>query len=110
MLEQSAMLGDILGGLTNPAAAEGLLDVVAEASVRERIRAAAAAEGVAIGELVVARVRRLLDYGSEDIWLDLLGVMANAPQPAAAAVERMLARVFPEPVRVRISRPAYAHH
>lgn len=110
MLEESAMLGDILGGLANPALAEGLLDVVAEAPARERISAAAAAEGVAVGELVAARVRRLLDHGSEDIWLDLVGVMASSPQPAAAAVERVLARAFPDPVRVRVTRTGHAHH
>lgn len=96
------MLGEILGGLTNPASAADMLDVVAEASVRGRIKAMAAAQGAAVGDMVAAHVRHLLDRGSEEVWLDLIGAMSGSPQPAAAAVERVLARAFPDPVRVRI--------
>ena len=98
------MLGDILASLTNPASAEEVLGVVAKGPVRDRINAAAAAEGHPVGDLVAAKVRHLLDHGSEEVWLDLVGVMANSPQPAAAAVERVLARAFPDPARTRITR------
>ena len=50
------------------------------------------------GAYVAATVRHLLDHGSEEIWLDLVGKMANSPQPGAAALEAILLRAFPAPV------------
>ena len=48
----------------------------------------------------------MVEQGGEDIWLDLLGLMSGSPQPGVAAVERVLAYAFPDPVRVRIARKA----
>ncbi len=98
------MLGDILNVLTDPTRAEAMLAVVAEAAMRERIAAAAATEGTSAGALVAARVRHLLDHGGEEVWLDLVGAMADTPQPAAAALARVLAWSFPETAAVRITR------
>jgi hypothetical protein len=103
------MLGDILNGLTNPDTAEAMLAVVGNPSIRDRIDAAAAAQGTTVGELVATKIRHLVDHGSEEIWLDLFGVMANAPQPAAAAIERLLASAFPDPARVRVTHNGHAH-
>ncbi|MDE2334518.1 MAG: hypothetical protein KGK10_08280 [Rhodospirillales bacterium] len=97
------MLGDILDELTNPTRADAVLAIVAEPTVRQRITAAAAAEGVEEGALVAARLRHLLDHGGEEMWLDLIGAMANTPQPAKVALERVLAWSFPEPQRVRVT-------
>ena len=91
------MLGDILGGLTEAASAEGVLAAVASPEVLERIRLDAAAEGVPAGALVAARVRHMLDHAGEDVWLDLLGLMSGSPQPGAAALAAMLSRAFPAP-------------
>lgn len=98
------MLGDILNRLTDPTTAEEVLAVVATPALRQRVAAAVHAEGVEPGKLVAARVRHLLDHGGEEVWLDLVGAMANTPQPAAAALERVLAWSFPDPARVRITR------
>jgi len=91
------MLGDILGGLTEAASAEGILAAVGSPEVLERIRLDAAAEGVPAGALVAARVRHMLDHAGEDVWLDLLGLMSGSPQPGAAALSAMLSRAFPDP-------------
>ncbi|MDJ0390646.1 hypothetical protein QMO56_21255 [Roseomonas sp. E05] len=98
------MLGEILSGLTDAAQAEEVLSIVGRPEVQARIAQAAAKEGVALGALIASKVRHLVEHGDEEVWLDLVGAMANAPQPAAAAVERILARAFPDPVRVRVTR------
>ena len=100
------MLGDILNRLTDPATAEATLDIVSQPELYERIASAAAAERRSVGMLVAGKVRHLLDHGGEDVWLDLLGVMSGSPQPGAAAVNRIVALAFPDPVRVRITRNA----
>src|SRR4051812_8592375 len=96
------MLGNILGGLTNAAAAEESLAIIADEALLERVRTAADENDVTPGTYVAATVRHLLDHGSEEIWLDLVGKMANSPQPGAAALQAILVRAFPAPVRVRI--------
>jgi hypothetical protein len=91
------MLGNILGGLTNAAAAEELLATIADAALLQRVRRAADDNAVTPGAYVAATVRQLLDYGDEELWLDLVGKMANSPQPGAAALQAILARAFPAP-------------
>lgn len=95
------MLGKILGGLTNAAAAEELLDAIADEALLERVKTAADENDVSLGTYVAATVRHLLDHGSEEIWLDLVGKMANSPQPGAAALQGILLRAFPAPLKVR---------
>ncbi len=90
------MLGNILGGLTNAAAAEELLATIADEGLLMRVKIAADENSVTTGAYVAANVRQLLDYGSEEIWLDLVSKMANSPQPGAAALQAILARAFPE--------------
>ena len=98
------MVGDILGGLTDVTTAEAVVAEVANPAIMQRIRTAAGAEGTPVGDFVASKVRHLVEHGAEDLWLDLLGVMSGSPQPGVAAVERMIAYAFPDPVRVRISR------
>lgn len=101
------MLGDILSGLTDAASAESILAAIGSPDVVERACRDAATEGVAVGALVAAKVRHMLDYAGEDVWLDLLGRMSGSPQPGAAALEAMLSRAFPGPVGACITqRPA----
>ena len=100
------MLGQILQGLTDATQAEAMLATVANPLMRDRIEHAATAAGVAVGALISGKLRHVLDHADEELWLDLLGAMANTPDPAAVAVDRILARTFPDPVRVRISRTA----
>jgi hypothetical protein len=103
------MLGDILKRLTNPDTAAEILASVGERRIVDRASQAAAGGGVPVGVLVAEKIRHMLDHGNEDVWLDLMGVMANSPRPAIAAIERMLARAFPDPMRVRIRHPGHTH-
>ena len=89
------MLGQILDGLTNPKAAEASLAAIADAALLHRVKSAANANAVTPGVYVAATIRHLLDHGSEEIWLDLIGKMANSPQPGAAALQAILGRAFP---------------
>ncbi|MDB5564965.1 MAG: uncharacterized protein JWP84_1531 [Tardiphaga sp.] len=101
------MLGNILGGLTKAAAAEEFLTAIGDEALPERVKRAADENAVSPGTYVAATVRHLLDHGSEEIWLDLVGEMANSPQPGAAALQAILARAFPAPVESEISvRPS----
>lgn len=95
------MLGNLLGGLTNAAAAEELLAAIADEALLERVKAAADENDVTPGTYVAATVRHLLDRGSEEIWLDMVGKMANSPQPGATALQAILVRAFPVPVTIR---------
>ncbi len=98
------MLGEILGGLTNATTAESVIAAVAKPEMLQRIRMAADAGGTPVGALVASRIRHLVEHGGEDIWLDLIGVMSGSPQPGTAAIERMIACAFADPVRLRIKR------
>lgn len=97
------MLGHILAGLTDAAAAEDMLTAVGNPAVLARAKRAAAAAGVGVGTLVAAKLRHVLDHAGEEIWLDLVGRMSGSPQPGIAALEAMLGHAFPDPVRVRIT-------
>jgi hypothetical protein len=98
------MLGHILSGLTDAASAEGVLAGLCGSDVMERVRQDAAAEGIATGALVAAKVRHMLDHAGEDMWLDLLGRMSGASRPGAAALEAILARVFANPVAPHLAK------
>jgi len=100
------MLGQILQGLSDATQAEAMLGAVASPPMRERIERAATVAGVSVGTLIASKLRHLLDHGGEELWLDLLGAMANTPDPGSVAVDRILAHAFPDPVRVRITRTA----
>ncbi len=91
--QEAAMLGHILGALTNPVSAEEAAAAVGDPGVVARVRQDAAAKGV--GPLVACAVRHSLDHAGEDVWLALLGRMSGSPHPGVAALEVMLARAFP---------------
>ena len=91
------MLGNILRGLTDAAAASERLAAIADGALVERVKRAAEENCVTPGTYVAATVRHLLDHASEEIWLDLVARMANSPQPGAAAVQAILALAFPAP-------------
>lgn len=95
------MLGNILRGLTNATTAEELLAAIADEALLDRVKTAADENDVTPGAYVAATVRHLLDHGSEEIWLDLVSKMANSPQPGAAALQAILLRAFPAPVKAR---------
>jgi hypothetical protein len=94
------MLGNILGGLTNAAAAGELLAAIADEALLEGVKVAAAENAVTPGTYVAATVRHLLDHGSDDVWLDMIGKMANSPQPGMAALQAILVRAFPAPAKI----------
>lgn len=97
------MLGDILRGLTDAASAEKFLAAVSSPDIVERVRREAAAEGVAAGAHLAAKVRHILDHAGEEVWLDLLGRMSGSPQPGVAALEAVLSRAFPDTVKRRMT-------
>ena len=80
------MLGVIVSGLTNAAMAEDAIVAVGKPEILERIRVAAAADGIPVGSFVASKVRHLIEHGSEDIWLELIGAMSGSPQPGVAAL------------------------
>ena len=107
------MLGTILGDLTNAAVAEGLLFAIADEALLTRVKSGAHDNLVTPGTYVAATVRHLLDHGSEEIWLDLVGKMANSPQPGAAALQAILQHAFPAATAQACcghSPEAHSHH
>jgi hypothetical protein len=100
------MLGQIIDRLIDATTAEAVASSVAGPGILARIRAATEASAAPAGAVIAAKVRHIVEHGGDDIWLDLLSQMSSSPQPGAAAVERMLAHAFPDPVRVRITPSA----
>lgn len=100
------MLGNILAGLTDAARAQAVMAAVAPPELVARIAGLAAAEGAPVGVAVATRVRHVIEHGGEALWLDLLGLMSESPQPGAAAVERVLAKAFADPPRAGMTRRA----
>lgn len=100
------MLGALLNELADPMQAEAAIAAIARPDLLERVRSQSEAARTPIGTLVAAKMRQVIDGSGEDLWVDLLGVMSSSPTPGIAAVERMLSRAFPDPVRVRITRSA----
>jgi hypothetical protein len=88
-------LGEIVAALTDPARAEAALASVAAPAVADRIARAASAQDMAVGAFVAEKVGRVVEDGGADIWLELAAAMGRSPQPAVAAVGRMLAHAFP---------------
>jgi hypothetical protein len=68
-------------------------------AVLRRVRADAEAEGITPGAFAARAVRHVLNYAGEEVWLDLLGVMARTPQPATAALGVILSKALLEPVQ-----------
>ncbi len=98
------MLGEILHALTNPATAEDMLATIGKPDILARVKREASVEGVATGAFLAAKFRHILDHAGEDVWLDLLGLMSNSPEPGVAALNAMLSRAFPAPVGPRAAR------
>lgn len=98
------MLGQFLQRLADPAEAEQALARLARPEIRDRVQREAEVSATSAGLLVARKVRHVLEHGDEEVWLDLVAVMARSPQPGAALLDRMLARAFPDPVRVRVTR------
>jgi len=98
------MLGQLLQRLTDPAEAEQALATLPRPDIRDRVQREAEASATPVGVLVARKVRHLLEHGDEEVWLDFVSAMAGSAQPGAALLDRMLARTFPDPVRVRLTR------
>jgi anthranilate phosphoribosyltransferase len=92
------MLGRVLGVLTNPAGAEDALSSLGDTALLQQVRDAAGEHGVTPGEFVAGTIRHQLDTAGDEVWLDLIGRMQNAPQPGVAALKTILALAFPVPV------------
>ena len=95
------MLGSILTRLTNAETAEALLAAIGDEALLKRVASAAAENAVSPGTYAAATVRHLLDHGSEEVWLDLVGRMADSPRPGVAALQSILTRAFPARVPLR---------
>ncbi len=95
------MLGTVLRRLTDATLAEELLTAIGDEALPRRVENAAREAGVSPGVYVAAAVRHLLDHGGEEVWLDLIGRMANSPRPGVAALQAILAWAFPARVPLR---------
>ena len=93
------MLGNILQGLTDADVAEEMLAAIGDEALLARVESAAGAAGVDPGIFVAATVRHLIDRGGDELWLDLVGKMANSPQPGVVALQASLASAFRAPLK-----------
>lgn len=98
------MLGRLIESLDDPTVALDLVGALGEPSLLRRLAAAAAADARPPAELIASAVRGFLDTGSDDHWLQLVGIMNRADDPGLAALRAILEKVLP-----KVPEPGHAH-
>ena len=89
------MLGALIDSLDDPAVAARLVAEIDLPEVAARLQATAAKTGRAPAEVMASTVRRFLDAASDDHWVQLIGTMSRAEDPALAALRAILAKAAP---------------
>ena len=88
------MLGEIVDRLEDPMVAAGILRAIDEPELLARLALAAGDRPPA--EVLAATVRRFLETASDDQWLQLVGIMGRAADPALAALRAILMQALPQ--------------
>lgn len=85
------LLGDLLKRFADPAVAAEAILASGDLALLTRMREAAAASGLEIGEFAAAAVRNYAAAASDEEWLTLMGTLARAPDPGTAYLRRAFA-------------------
>ena len=85
------MLGAIIDRLEDPQVVAALLRALGDVELPARLPN----DAEQAAETVAAAVRGFLDTASDDHWVQLIGIMSRAPDPALAALRAILAKALP---------------
>ena len=89
------MLGRLIDDLDDPSVVLDLVAALDAPDLLARIGRAAEAEGLTPSAYLAASVRTFVDEASDDIWLQLVGIMNRAEDPSLAAMRAILEAVLP---------------
>ncbi|MGD9879055.1 MAG: hypothetical protein AB7F22_24025 [Reyranella sp.] len=85
------LLGDMLAALGDETEAASTLMALGDLKLMVALDGAAHRAGETTASYAVRAVRRFADQADDDAWLDLMGALERADDPAAACLGRMLA-------------------
>lgn len=89
------MLGKLIDDLDDPNVVLDLVAALDAPDLLTRIGRVAEAEGLTPLAYLAASVRTFVDEASDDIWLQLVGIMNRAEDPSLAAMRAILEAVLP---------------
>ena len=89
------MLGRLIDDLDDPSVVLDLVAALDAPDLLARIGRAAEAEGLTPSAYLAASVRTFVDEASDDVWLQLVGIMNRAEDPSLAAMRAILEAVLP---------------
>jgi hypothetical protein len=89
------MLGRLIDNLENPDVMLGLVAVLDAPDLLKRIGRAAEADGRSPSDYLAISVRAFVDQASDDVWLQLVGIMNRAEDPSLAALRAILDAILP---------------
>lgn len=97
------MLGRLIDDLGNTETMLGLVAALDAPDLLARIGRAAEAAGESPSEFLAARVRAFLDRSSDDVWVQLIGIMNRAEDPGLAAMRAILEAILPARVEAAVA-------
>ena len=77
------MLGALIDSLDDPNVAERLLSALDTPALVQRLDQAAEREGVPVAQVMASTLRHFMETASEDHWVQLIGIMNRAEDPAS---------------------------
>ena len=83
-------LGDVIAQLEDEAAADEALMALGDLTLVNRVAAAASGEAMTRGEFVAACVGRFAAQCSDELWLTMIGQMAQTEFPGQVLLRRAL--------------------
>lgn len=89
------MLGTLIASLDDPQNAGRLIALLDEPGLAGRLEQAAGALGRAPADVMAALVRNFIETASDDLWLQLVGIMNRAEDPSLAAIRAILGKMLP---------------
>jgi len=90
------MLGTLIASLDDPQVTTRLIALIDEPDLAARLESAAHALGRAPADAAASLVRHFVETASDDLWLQLVGIMNRADDPTLAAIRAILVKVLPE--------------
>ncbi len=90
------MLGTLIASLDDPAVVARMIALLDEPDLAARLETAAGSLGRAPAEVTAALVRNFVETASDDVWLQLIGIMNRADDPTLAAVRAILTKALPD--------------
>jgi hypothetical protein len=94
------LLGDIIARFDDPAVAAEMLVSLEDLTLLAAVRAAAAQQALSVGDFAAQAVDRFTAQASDDDWVTLLGMLARAPDPGRAFLQRVLMGALKAPASV----------